>query len=202
MFFSGEREKVEVSAVDINVTMSGLDSLQKEIDEKFLPRVDKAVEAGLMHVASDMRASLKEHVQKEVYDKYKPKAYIRTGAMADDSSIDTDLRSGNRLILTYSFPTESDKPYYEDSDDVIRVIQEGTAYGTYLWDVHRTIPARPFWNDFVGEQLVEGQAQASFVEGMNAKDKSLNVVYTPTGIILDGEDSDDLNGLPEGKVIE
>lgn len=187
--------------MDINVTMSGLDSLQKEIDEKFLPRVDKAVEAGLMHVASDMRASLKEHVEKDVYAKYSPNTYERTGAMADDSSIDTDVTGGDRLILTYSFPTESETPYYKDSDDVIRAIQGGTVHGVYLWKVHKTIPERPFWNDFVGEQLVEGKAQYSFVAGMRAKDRRLDVVYTPRGIILDGEDSDNLNGFPEGKII-
>ena len=105
--------------------------------------------------------------------------------------------SGNVLDFLYEFDTESDGNYYEDSDDVIRVVQSGK---NYLWGVK--IDPRPFWDNFIKEQLIGGQAEMSLVRGMNAKDSTLGVKSTKNSTTIDGSDTfNELNGNPKGETI-
>lgn len=182
-------------------TVTGLENIEKDY-EAFMPRVDKAIEAGLFAVANDMRASLIQHVEDDVYAAYTPISYKRTYEMKDRDNIDTDV-NGRRLVLTYQFDTESEPPYYTNSDDVIRAIQDGKAHGNYLWNVYkRSIKPRPFWDNFVAEQFLDGKAEESFVTGINAKYRDLEARATAGATKLDGNESDDLHGDFEHGVVD
>lgn len=170
------------------VSVSGVENIIKDYEE-MMPHIDNAVEAGLYSVASDMTANLIQHVNDDVYAEYQPKSYERTGEMVDRSNIDSDITSKNRLIFTYEFGTESEKPYYRNSDDVIRAIQDGE---NYPWGV--VIKRRPFWDNFIAEELFDGKAETSFVAGLNAYDKELKATSTPNSTILDGNDTIDPHG--------
>lgn len=189
--------------MNFRVVASGLESLQKEVDEQFMARVDKAVEAGLKHVASDMKANLQEHIQHDVYDKYTPTDYIRreyNGGMIDPQFIDYAIQN-NVLTFDYEPPTSPSNWKranhwwdYDDNDDMIRAIQSGRRYPTATPDAE----ARPFWSNFVKEQFADGKAEASFVSGINAYDKTLKA-KADRGTNLDSEDiaaSNDLSKEP------
>ena len=178
-----------------NVTVEGLDSLNEDL-ESLTEKIDAAVTAGLNTVLGDFKDSLASHVQEDAYKKYKPKKYKRTGAMGDEKNMTGNV-SGNVLDFLYEFDTESDGNYYEDSDDVIRVVQSGK---NYLWGV--AIDPRPFWDNFIKEQLIGGQAEMSLVRGMNAKDSTLGVKSTKNSTTIDGSDTfNELNGDPKGETI-
>lgn len=182
-------------------TVSGLENIEKDY-EAFMPRVDKAIEAGLFAVANDMKASLIQHVENDVYDEYKPISYERTYEMKNRDNMNTDV-NGRRLVFTYQFDTESNPPYYTNSDDVIRAIQDGKEHGRYLWNVYkRPIPPRPFWDNFVAEQFLDGKAEESFVAGINARYRDLDAKVTAGATKLDGNESDDLHGLPEHGIVD
>ena len=178
-----------------NVTVERLDSLDEDL-KSLTEKIDTAVTAGLNTVLGDFKDSLASHVQEDAYKKYKPKKYKRTGAMGDEKNM-TGKVSGNVLDFLYEFDTESDGNYYEESDDVIRVVQSGK---NYLWGV--AIKPRPFWDNFINEQLIGGQAEMSLVRGMNAKDSTLGVESTKDSTTIDGSDTfNELNGDPKGESI-
>lgn len=178
-----------------DVTVEGLDSLDKDL-ESLTEKIDTAVTAGLNTVLGDFKDSLASHVQEDAYKKYKPKKYKRTGAMGDEKNMTGNVK-GNVLDFSYEFDTESDGNYYEESDDVIRVVQSGK---NYLWGV--AIKPRPFWDNFINEQLIGGQAEMSLVRGMNAKYSTLGVESTKDSTTIDGSDTfNELNGDPKGESI-
>lgn len=188
-----------------SIKVEGLESLQKEFDEEFMPRVNKAVTAGLKAVASDLTASLGKHIQEDVYGAYEPKVYRRrmsNGGMSDAKNITTNI-TGQTLTLDYSFDTETPvyykdgKPeytwaWYKDSDDVIRAIQTNKSYPT----AHPTdeCEPRPFWNNFVTDNFINGKAEISFVKAMNTFDGDLKAVAEKKNL-TDGSDADSLIGL-------
>lgn len=182
----------------LEMTIDGIDSIDEDFD-KFLPNVNKAVTAGLKTVLSDFQESLASHVQTDVYAAYKPLDYVRSGAMGDKSNM-TGAVNGNTLKFEYTFPTEMTENYglyFAESDDVIKAIQDSN----YLWNVgNMEIPERPFWDNFVTEQLIGGQAEKSLVNGMNSNNKDLHA--TATGeTYIDSEDTyGELHGDPTGAV--
>lgn len=187
--------------MNFKTTISGIESIQKDIDEQFMPRVEKAVEAGLNHVASDMVSSLQEHIQHDVYDAYTPTDYIRrgyNGGMIDPQFMDYAVQNN---VLTFDYEPPTSPSYwrktetwndFDDSDDMIRAIQSGRRYPTY-GDIRR-IGQRLFWSNFVKEQFADGKAEASFVSGINAYDKTLRA-KADRGTNLDSEDVTNINGL-------
>lgn len=169
-------------------TVKGIDSIDKDY-QKQLKRINRAIPAGLAIVRDELVEGLQQHVENDVYAAYKPKDYERTGAMADDSSIITSVK-GNVLDFEYRFDTQSEPPYFEDSDDVISAIQDSS----YLWNVaERKIPKRPFWDNFYNEQIVDGKADEALASGMNAYMPDLEAKGERGAIIPDGQDSTDLH---------
>lgn len=178
-----------------DVKVEGFDSLDEDL-KSLTEKIDTAVTAGLHTVLGDFKDALASHVQEDAYKQYKPRKYKRTGAMGNKDNMTGNV-SGNVLDFLYEFETESDGNYYEDSDDVIRVVQSGK---NYLWGVK--IDPRPFWDNFINEQLIGGQAEVSFVRGMNAKDSTLGVKSTKNSTTIDGSDTfNELNGDPKGESI-
>lgn len=197
----------------IKCEIEGLNSIEQELEDEFMPRVDRAIQKGLSVTASDMTISLEKHIRSDVYEKYTPLAYIRRargGMLNTDETIDTKIEYGDTLYFTYNFPVtpsfwrEDSKymkyGYYEfmDGDDAIRAIQDGKNYPTVT---PMGIPPRPFWDNFLTEQLIGRDIEKSFVKGVNMADGDLGAEEVGGYDLRDRQDSDDLHDKPEyGKV--
>lgn len=172
------------------VEVSGLDSLDKDYEEQ-LQTIDKAIPAGLSVVGNEMAAALQRHVKNDVYAAYKPKSYKRTGEMGDISNMTSTIdKSSNTLAFEYRFGTESARPYFKDSDQVIAAVQDSD----YLWNVgNREIPERPFWDNFFNELFSDNRVDEYFASGMNQSTPSLRATAVDGSVILTGEDMQDLH---------
>ena len=172
------------------VEVSGLDSLDKDYEEQ-LQTIDKAIPAGLSVVGNEMAAALQRHVKNDVYAAYKPKSYKRTGEMGDISNMTSTIdKSSNTLAFEYRFGTESARPYFKDSDQVIAAVQDSD----YLWNVgNREIPERPFWNNFFNELFSDNRVDEYFASGINQSTPSLRATAVDGSVILTGEDMQDLH---------
>lgn len=177
----------------LNFIISGIESITGDF-EAITPRINKAVSAGLNAVSSDMKAALKRHIELDVYSAYDPIDYLRR---SENPSYGTPLNSDenigatvsdNTLIFGY-VPTGEHSLYDDeglDNDELIKVISLAEGYQWYV--KKRKIPARPFWNNFISEIIQGGQAEISFVGGINNADKELNAVQTGQ-ISLDGNET-------------
>lgn len=172
------------------VEVSGLDSLDKDYEEQ-LQTIDKAIPAGLSVVGNEMAAALQRHVKNDVYAAYKPKSYKRTGEMGDISNMTSTIdKSSNTLAFEYRFGTESARPYFKDSDQVIAAVQDSD----YLWNVgNREIPERPFWDNFFNELFSDNRVDEYFASGINQSTPSLRATAVDGSVILTGEDMQDLH---------
>lgn len=172
------------------VEVSGLDSLDKDYEEQ-LQTIDKAIPAGLSVVGNEMAAALQRHVKNDVYAAYKPKSYKRTGEMGDISNTTSTIdKASNTLAFEYRFGTESARPYFKDSDQVIAAVQDSD----YLWNVgNREIPERPFWDNFFNELFSDNRVDEYFASGMNQSTPSLRATAVDGSVILTGEDMQDLH---------
>lgn len=172
----------------LNFKLEGLNAIDKEY-KKEIKKIDNAIPAGLVSVGEDLCESLQQHVEKDVYGKYSPKSYVRTGEMADLNNMNVSI-NGSILDFEYRFRTESNPPYFENSDDVIRAIQDSE----YLWDVGQmNIPKRPFWDEFYAEQIGDSKVDISFAFGLNRYNPTLKATPQKGSVIIDGNDSTDLH---------
>ena len=183
----------------LDISLKWEKSLNQDFEE-IIEKKDKAVTAGLKIVLSDFVTSLQSHVQEDVYNAYAPKKYVRTNEMINPENMQGSVKE-NVLSFNYEFSTEMTNAnhgnYYENSDDVIRAIQDGK---NYPWGVK--IEPRLFWDKFVSEQLIGGQAEKSLVNGMNLHDKTLKVISTKNSAIIEGNDSfGELHGTPQGGML-
>lgn len=172
------------------VEVSGIDSLDKDYEEQ-LQTIDKAIPAGLSVVGNEMAAALQRHVKNDVYAAYKPKSYKRTGEMGDISNMTSTIdKTSNTLAFEYRFGTESARPYFKDSDQVIAAIQDSD----YLWNVsNRDIPKRPFWDNFFNELFSDNRVDEYFARGMNQAEPELQAFAADGSVILTGDDIQDLH---------
>lgn len=187
----------------LEIKIEGVESLAKEFTDEFMPRVDKAITAGLKAVANDMTASLREHIQTDVYDAYTPDDYVRrgkhVGGMLDEDNF-PDVESavkGNTLTYFYSFKPKPSSWYsgrddyeeYADGDDSIRAIQTGKGYPT-VGDLYENgeLVKRPFWTNFVTDYFGGGNADISLANGMNSADSRLGVTSDKQKVQVDVSD--------------
>lgn len=164
--------------------------------KKMLPKIQKAIGVGLKVVQSDMQDCLQDWVQYEVYDGYNPTEYQRrgyNGGMIADNSMMGIIR-GNSLTFSYWFSGYNEaypySPRYYTADEIIKTIQSGN---NYLWNVQgKDIPERPFWDDFLNEQINKGRAEITLARAMRNYDNELNV-QADGNISDDGKDSRNLH---------
>lgn len=148
-----------------NVTISGLDTLEKDFADEIF-KIEKKIPDALQTVGDQMIANLQTHITNEWYHGYKPKAYKRR---SDDSSLGTPLGSedymdakvigGNTLDFVY-LPKGDHKNkawHRRDDDELIESIQTGSLKGDP--------PPRNFWNSFLYDQERVGIINA-FISGM------------------------------------
>ncbi len=154
----------------------GVDSISKEYKD-FMVQVNRAKQAGLTVVGSELTKQLQRHIQQDVYAVYEPQAYIRRGA--DGGIISTDFmyaqKDSNSLTFIYQpkgynprYPTSK----YVDGDKLINAIENSN----YTWSGTDDIPKRPFWNMFVDEAMdPHGWVEKLFVRSMNQAEPTLQV---------------------------
>lgn len=142
----------------------------KEDLEKEYKAIEKQVDRALLDVGVELKNDLQLALQKEWYQGYTPKKYKRR---TDDNSLGTPLGSDEnfeigvrRRELEFVYePTgehRNKKWSDRDGDDLIAWIQSSHEYEL------SSIPARPFWNNFLDQQM-DGGIMEKFIKGMSPK---------------------------------
>jgi hypothetical protein len=136
-----------------------LDSLQVYLNGK----IRKALSSD---VADEARDTMSDHVMKDVYDKYTPSQYQRTGDLYKD--IKTTMVNDNTL-------TVEDTAKDNNTGRLIApIVESGTGY---QWTNSRIYNMQPFPREFVKEtynELSNGKALVTF--GNSLKKQGLDVV--------------------------
>ena len=136
--------KVDFQADELN------DEFRTEL-QNIEPRIGSAMAA----VASAAKSSLKSHIQSDVYDKWSPTTYIRTGGIISDGATETTA-SSSRMSLEYTPSGSSEQWEHPVSGSaLVGRIESGSGYE---WSRHPG--ARPFWQKFVDEMINGGMATA------------------------------------------
>lgn len=136
-----------------NVTVKGLESIDKDFSEQVTHITTKVIPQALTQVGYEMAANLQKHIKNDWYKPWKPKTYPRRTDNPNLGMSIMDKRnmsfgvSNTSLHFFYTPNGEhADKKYHtRDGDELIQSIQEGKLHGNP--------PPRPFWNNFVDEQI-------------------------------------------------
>ena len=164
--------------------------------------IKKEVNYALTQTGVELAHDLQSTLNREWYNKYKPKVYKRR---TDDPSLGTPIGSDENFDETYTDPTKQMlyfaynptgrhiKPAWSErnGDSLIAWIQNEHNYANKeTGEIDFTIPARPFWNIFVREQE-NGGLMEKFIKAMSPK-------YT----VIEDRDKIDLSDsyLPENEV--
>lgn len=138
-----------------------LDFPASEIRNEFLNElkntVTPALESAMNDVLAESKSILASHVQKDVYDKWTPSTYQRSGELKDiESTTRGSYADAQTMRLEYEPSGESEQWQNPLNDnDLIRRIESGSGYE---WYPHPG--ARPFWRNFVNEMIESGFASA------------------------------------------
>ena len=155
-----------------NFKIEGIESIKEDLDN-FNKQVNEGITYGLRSLSSELTPCLQRHIQKDVYDAYKPEDYERRHdnpsygmSLYDKDNMGLKL-TAKGIEFTYTPNGKNshypDSPYYSNGDAIIDVIQSDH---NYLWRKEGNIGVkRPFWNNFVEE--VEAQGDKWFVQGFN-----------------------------------
>lgn len=138
-----------------------MDFPQSEIWEELWAEFRKdepKLQAAMQEVAAATLETLKEHIQKDVYDKWNPTTYVRrkeSGGLIDFSHIDPSVGSGGMTV--YYAPSGASEQWDNplDSNGLIGRIESGSGYEWY-----RHPGPRPFWKNFVNDMVNEKFATA------------------------------------------
>lgn len=137
---------------------SDLSQLVNYLNEK----VNNALRTEVADIAKE---TMQEHVMNDVYDKYTPSQYVRTGDLYKD--ILTKIVDENTLSIENLTTDE------ETGRLVAPVVESGVGY---QWKDSKIYKMQPYERPFVEntkKELSDGKAQSAFVEGL--KRQGLNV---------------------------
>lgn len=123
-----------------------------ELFKQIQKMIRQAMETEVSKVA---RNTLKEHVVEDVYSKYEPSHYERSGGLLQDENIDTHMVDDN--ILSVRSTRE------EDGRDIANIIETGVGYSYDGLD--ERIGARPFHEEAAIE-LSKGSAKDALARGL------------------------------------
>lgn len=177
----------------ITAQMLGL----KEDLEKEYKQINIQVDSALNYVASEMKENLRKHLWEDWHEVWFPKEYIRRTdnpsygrPLGGEKNFHVEVKNG---LLSFEYNPIGDHHidhwHTRDGDKIITAIQTGKLLGSP--------PPRPFWNNFVEEQI-NGGILESFIKGMSAKYQ----------VEINQKDKSDLNDiasrsfLPEGNWFE
>ena len=177
------------------VTITGVESFQQEVEKEFT-HIETQIPKALELVGSEMIANLQKHIKEDWYEAWgKPKVYERR---TDNPNLGTPLGSKDNM----DYEVKDDSLYFvyipsgehqnsqwstTSGDDLIRIIQKnhGWKYKPSTDSQNRRIMPRPFWDNFVDEQIHSGIIN-SFIKGMGEHNK---VMSTGRDVIADGTEN-------------
>jgi len=155
-----------MAGTGVTITIS-VDFPEAEIKQEFLTELKKTepmLEVAMSSVAAVAKGALQSHIQTDVYDKWNPTTYVRTGAIIDmGTSVRQTVTSGE-MTLRY-LPDGSSEQWRNPTsgDELIGRIESGSGYE---WRKHPG--PRPFWKAFVDE-MIDGTFAATFDASMSAQ---------------------------------
>lgn len=148
-----------------------------------LKKIEPGIKNAMEYVASVAKTALQYHVQADVYDKFEPKEYIRTGAIIDMNRSTRTSVSSSEMTLRYLPDGSSDQWQNPVSGDaLIERIESGQGY-----EWRRKPGPRPFWGAFVDE-MIDSEFARAFDSAMA---EQLGSIYEGgTTVTREGEDGD------------
>lgn len=129
--------------------------------------INKKIANGLQNeVANEARRVMKENVITEVYQKYSPTNYERTGGLYQDKNIETKLVDDNTLTVR--------NIREENGRDIANIIETGTGYDWERSRIYNMQPyPRPFHAETARELDEKGLAKNALKKGLERQ--GLNV---------------------------
>ncbi|MCM3110040.1 hypothetical protein [Lederbergia lenta] len=137
-------------------TFKSIKDLEKYVNSKITSALEKEVN-------ETVRKTLKENVITEVYDKYTPSHYERSGGLFQDGNIESKMENSNTLSVR--------SIHSENGRDIAQVIESGLGYSWSHLDGE--IGARPFHEETRREIEENGLAKDSMRKGLQRQ--GLNV---------------------------
>ena len=188
------------AAINIEVEVEGLDSIEKEAQRILTPYECKTISEAMF---ADMKEALEYHIVDDVYDAYEPKEYRRRsdkerfGVSLLKSAEDATQLGRKHWIFDgewgvgLGYEPNGMHENWEWADDISssqligRIENKDPAY--HFNPKNGEIPKRPFWSRFV-EEMIEGGRFERVLE----KELKLRKIAEPedhiTGIIRQNED--------------
>jgi hypothetical protein len=134
----------------------------KELEAYLNKKISKSLQT---EVASVARDTMSDHVMSDVYSKYEPSEYQRTGDLYKD--ISTTMANDNTLVIENVAKDEESGRLYAP------IVEEGVGYE---WKDSRIYHMQPYPRPFVkntAKELAEGKAKQALGEGL--RKQGLNV---------------------------
>ena len=139
------------------------EELNQEFGDELRNNIEPRLETAMAAVAAAAKASLKSHIQSDVYDKWNPTTYLRTGGIISDGAIET---TATRYRMSLEYEPDGSSSQWEhpvSGNALVGRIEGGSGYE---WGKHPG--PRRFWQSFVDEMISSGMAEA-FDSAMSAE---------------------------------
>ena len=137
---------------------------ESELHQEFveaLKNTEPQITAAMESVAAVAKSALRSHIQSDVYDKWNPTVYQRTGAILNMGESVRETVSSSEMTLRYLPDGSSDQwKSPVGGDALVGRIESGSGYE---WRRHPG--PRPFWKSFVDE-MVDGVFASEFDAAM------------------------------------
>ena len=108
------------------------------------------------------RRTLKENVIEEVYEKYEPDKYERTGGLYQDENINSYFDEATNELSIRSVRHENDSRGYRD---IAQIIETGEGYDWKSSRIAQSQQARPF-HEITANELRDGLAEETLRQGL------------------------------------
>lgn len=139
-------------------------------------KIKRAVAIAVPQLGEYLKKALAEKIEENVYAKYDPEFYERRSENPSLGTPLTDMEknaeldiSGNTITLTY-LPTgehANSSWGWHSGDALIEWLENPYGRGA------ESVPGRPFWDEFINEQILGGKAAKAFTDAINAADPTI-----------------------------
>jgi hypothetical protein len=141
---------------------NSLADLEKFLNQKIKVALEKDVKKQAIK-------TMQEHVVDDVYDKYEPTQYKRTGGLAQEKNIIGNMINDNTLEIENIRKDEDTGRY------VAPVVESGIGY---TWEDSKIFNMQPFPRPFVentAKELESGLAKQALAEGLRKQGLDIDV---------------------------
>lgn len=107
------------------------------------------------------KRQLKENVIEEVYDKYTPSQYERTGGLYQDRNIEAVMKDDNTLTVR--------SIRKEDGKDIAEIIETGVGFD---WEDSRIYKMQPYprpFHEVTAQEMADGLAKKAMMDGLRKR---------------------------------